>query len=112
MGGHTVLRLDEQGPALDGADLLRVAFEAAAGVVACPAGRLDPAFFDLRSGVAGEVLQRFVNYGVVLAVIGPLPAPALTSRAFAALVREANRGTQHWFLPDMGALRARLGDGE
>lgn len=31
---------------------------------------LNPGFFRLRTGFAGELLQKFVNYGVSLAVIG------------------------------------------
>ena len=30
----------------------------------------SPAFFDLRTGVAGEILQKFANYRVKLAIIG------------------------------------------
>lgn len=30
---------------------------------------LAPAFFELRSGLAGETLQKFVNYGARLAVV-------------------------------------------
>ena len=33
-----------------------------AGWVAVPVTRLDPAFFDLRTGVAGEFVQKFVVY--------------------------------------------------
>ena len=31
---------------------------------------LDPAFFDLKTGMAGEILQKFTNYRVQLAIIG------------------------------------------
>jgi hypothetical protein len=31
---------------------------------------LTPAFFDLKTGVAGEILQKFSNYTVSLAIIG------------------------------------------
>jgi hypothetical protein len=30
---------------------------------------LSPAFFDLRSGFAGEMMQKFVNYGARLAIV-------------------------------------------
>src|SRR5262245_56432611 len=32
---------------------------------------LGPAFFDLRSGLAGELIQKFVNYRVRVAIIIP-----------------------------------------
>jgi hypothetical protein len=31
--------------------------------------QLPPAFFDLRSGFAGELMQKFVNYGARLAIV-------------------------------------------
>lgn len=37
------------------------AFEHDAGMIALPVNRLDAAFFQLRSGIAGAVLQKFIN---------------------------------------------------
>ena len=34
---------------------------------------LAPEFFELRNGLAGEVLQKFTNYKVRLAVVVPIP---------------------------------------
>lgn len=34
---------------------------------------LGPAFFDLKSGLAGELLQKFVNYQLRVAIILPRP---------------------------------------
>jgi hypothetical protein len=110
-GGTTLLVADEAGPELDGRgilDLVGEAFMAGATMVAVPAARLQPAFFDLRSGVAGDVLQVSSTYQVRLAIVGELPEPASSSAAFAALVRESNAGRQHWFLPSVDALRTRL----
>ncbi|RIK36410.1 MAG: DUF4180 domain-containing protein [Chloroflexi bacterium] len=36
-------------------------------------GDLGPAFFDLKSGLAGELLQKFVNYRVRVAIVVPVP---------------------------------------
>ncbi len=50
---------------------------------------LNPDFFRLRTGFAGEVLQKFMNYGVALAVVGDFEAyPGDTMRDF---IRESNR---------------------
>jgi hypothetical protein len=114
MGSTRVLVVDATDPVVDGRGaraLLAEAFVADAAWVAIPADRLDPAFFDLRSGVAGDLLQLSVNYRARIAVIGPLPEPAESSKAFAALVRESNAGSQHWFLPSTEALAERLGRG-
>jgi hypothetical protein len=34
---------------------------------------LGPDFFDLRSGLAGEVIQKFVNYRVRVSIVVPMP---------------------------------------
>lgn len=37
---------------------------------------ISEAFFDLRSGLAGETLQKYTNYRMKLAVVGDFPATA------------------------------------
>jgi hypothetical protein len=44
-----------------------------AGLVAV-ADDLPPEFFDLRSGFAGELFQKFTNYGIPLAIVVTDPA--------------------------------------
>jgi len=65
-------------------------------------------FFDLKSGVAGEWTQKFVNYGRKLAIIGDISEFVGRNKPLADFVREANRGEQLWFLSDMPALAERL----
>jgi hypothetical protein len=111
-GDATVLVLDADGPPVVGAafrDLIGEALSEAADWLAVPVARLDTRFWDLRSGVAGDLLQVSVNYGVRLAIVGQVPEPAASSRAFAALVRESNAGPQHWFVASIDELRSRLG---
>jgi hypothetical protein len=91
-------------------DLIGSAYDADPRIVAVPVARLPEAFFDLRTGVAGEMVQKLVNYRLRLAVVGELPASAKASRAFTAWTREGERGRQAWFLPSLDALRAALGD--
>jgi hypothetical protein len=113
-GGIAVLVVEPGGGVIGGRearDLMAEAFGDGATMVAIPAGRLDPAFFDLRSGFAGDILQVSVNYRMRLAIVGDLPEPAASSNAFAALVRESSAGTQHWFVASLDALRERLGGG-
>jgi hypothetical protein len=58
-------------------------------------GSLPAAFFDLSTGVAGELVQRLVNYDVRMAAVVPdLAAHPERFREFAA---EANRGRQFRF---------------
>jgi hypothetical protein len=113
-GGSTVLVVEEAGPPIDGRafrDLVGDAMGEGASMLAVPVDRLPASFWELASGLAGDLLQVSVNYQLRLAVVGELPEAATASRAFAALVRESNAATQHWFLPSLGALRLRLESG-
>ena len=79
-----------------------------AKAVAIPVQRLDEKFFSLRTGFAGEVMQKFVNYRLPLAVVGDISAHLAASNALRDLVRESNRGKQIWFLADLDELDSRL----
>lgn len=89
-------------------DVVGDALGAGAGWAAVPVGRLSDDFFRLRTGLAGELSQAFVNYGVGLAVVGDVSAHVEASTAFRDWVRECDRGRHVWFAPDLPALAARL----
>lgn len=93
----------------DANDFISTAFEQDVGLVAIPLSRLDPDFLRLRSGLAGEVLQKFVNYGVRLAILGDISGHVALSDALRDFIREANCGTSTWFVPDEEELTRRLG---
>ncbi|MFF8373151.1 DUF4180 domain-containing protein [Streptomyces lydicus] len=76
--------------------------------VVIPAGRFDEAFFRQRTHIAGEIIQKFVNYRVGLAVIGDSSRHTGASSALRDFVRECNRGQQTWFLSDAEELHERL----
>lgn len=107
-----VLHLPATGsPIAGGQDALEVvgdAWAAQAEVVAVPAGRFAPAFFDLRSGLAGEFVQKLVNYRLRLAVLGDISAHVDASDALRDFVRESNRGGHVWFLDGPEELVRRL----
>ncbi|MWA06685.1 DUF4180 domain-containing protein [Actinomadura sp. LD22] len=109
--GVPVLVCDPGGPPVasgqDALDLIGAAF-AGARVVAVPAARLDGRFFSLGTGLAGEVMQRFVNYRLRLAVVGDLSVHLAASPALRALVRESNAGGHVWFVADLQELDDRL----
>ncbi|SNT44075.1 protein of unknown function [Actinomadura meyerae] len=109
--GVQVLVCDPDGPPIatmeDGLDLIGATF-LGAEVVAVPATRLDARFFSLGSRFAGDLMQKFVQYGVRLAVVGDISAHMAESSALRALVRESNRSAHVWFVPDLEALDARL----
>jgi hypothetical protein len=90
-------------------DLIGETFADGAMIIAIPVDRLSPDFFQLRSGFAGAVAQKMVNYHRTLAVIGDITAYLAESNALRDWVRETNKGTDLWFLPDEVALIDRLG---
>jgi hypothetical protein len=57
--------------------------------------QVSPAFFDLKNGIAGEVLQKFANYRIRLAMVGDFSA--FQSQALQAFIVESNRGRQVHF---------------
>ena len=111
IGGVPVLRCAADGPLLDGEqaalDLVGEAL-GRAEVVAVPVSRIVPAFFALATGVAGAVVQKFVNYRLRLVVVGDVSEHVAASTALRDFVREANRGGQTWFVEDEAELTARL----
>jgi hypothetical protein len=95
ISGRTTLVLSEEGPKIavpsDASDVVGEAVGLQAEMVVIPLARLSPAFFDLRSGLAGEVTQKFVNYRIRLVFLGAVDAEMEASKAFRDYVREANR---------------------
>ncbi|MFH8792906.1 DUF4180 domain-containing protein [Streptomyces sp. NPDC017941] len=92
----------------DALDLIGDAGYQGARWVAVPAERFDEAFFALRTRVAGDIVQKFVNYRMGLVVLGDISRHTARSPALRDFVRECNRGGQTWFLADESELAARL----
>ncbi|MFG2483774.1 DUF4180 domain-containing protein [Streptomyces virginiae] len=76
--------------------------------VVIPVERLDEAFFRLSTRVAGEIIQKFVQYRMGVVVLGDISRHTVDSAALRDFVRECNRGRQTWFLADVEELRGRL----
>ena len=110
--GTPVLVMSEDGPLLDTIEAAtEVVGDAAWGqaeVVAIPAARLTDDFFELKTRLAGEITQKFVNYRLRLAIVGDIESRLNESVSLAAWVAESNRGRQLWFVPTLGALAERL----
>jgi arsenate reductase len=71
-------------------------------------GMIAEDFFDLSSGVAGEVAQKLVNYGVRLAVVGDFSG--YTSKPLRDFIYESNRGKHLYFVADEEEALKKLGD--
>lgn len=89
-------------------DIVGDAYGADATWVAVPSHMLPPEFFDLSTRIAGEFMQKLVNYHVSVAVVGDISAHLETSDAFRSFVKETNRGKVLWFVPNYEALHERL----
>lgn len=92
----------------DALDLVALAHEHEADWIAVPADALHDDFYRLESGLAGAMLQKFVNYGLRLGVIGDIDRWVARSEAFHALVRESNRGRSVWFVASEDDLLRKL----
>ncbi len=112
IAGTRVLVFAKSGPRLETERDINRFLEAAwgedAGLVAIPMTRLAPDFFRLRTRLAGEVAQKFVNYGVRLAVVGDISRWTADSKPLRDFVTEANRGQALWFVEDLAELESRL----
>ncbi len=111
IAGVRALIWPEAGPPLasgrDAGDLIGDAFSVEARLVVIPATRLSPEFLRLSSGLAGDVLQKFVNYGLRVAIVGDVSKAAAASAPLRDFIGESNRGRQVWFVPDLAALEAK-----
>jgi hypothetical protein len=109
----TLLVLADVGPVLgtaEAAQLIGDVLGAGADTVVVPLARLHPEFLRLRTRIAGEFAQKFVNYRLRMVVLGDLEPAFADSEALRDYVRESNRGDSVWFLADESALARRLGE--
>ena len=109
LAGTCVMECEADGPPLrterDAVDLIGEALSHGAQLVVIPVSRLTDDFFQLRTRLAGDIVQKFVNYGLRLAIVGDISRHLTASEALRAFVREASRGEQLQFVADLGELR-------
>ncbi len=74
----------------DGIDLLgSLYYQYFDGIILHDAN-ITPSFFDLSTGIAGEILQKFSTYRVRLAIVGDFST--YTSKSLNDFIYESNRG--------------------
>lgn len=78
--------------------LMTVRYESGCDAVALNREAVCGEFFILSTGLAGEILQKFVNYRMRFAVYGDFSQ--YTSKPLRDFIRESNRGSQIFFAPD------------
>jgi len=97
--------IDTQGAATD---LVGEAIGLRAEAVVVPAERLTDDFFDLTTGVAGEITQKFATYSIRLAVVGDISHRVNSSSSLSAWVSESNGGGELWFCENFEDFQRRL----
>jgi hypothetical protein len=112
LSGRHLLMVTDDDPAVQDTqtvlDLIGEGLSHDAGMIVVPVDRLDPSFFHLRSGFAGDMLQKLANYRFKLAVLGDISPYTEASDAFRDFVRESDRGSAVLFCADLPALSGRL----
>lgn len=78
--------------------MMTVQYETGCSRLALPKQQIAEAFFDLRTGLAGEILQKFVNYRMKLAIYGDFSV--YTSKALRDFIYESNQGRDICFASD------------
>ena len=110
--GERVLECDPNEKQLrnynEAVELIGKAFEHRASLIVVPAECLDDEFFRLSTRIAGELIQKVVQYRKRLVIIGDISRHLAESPALRAFVLEANRGKDVWFLATREELDQRL----
>jgi PadR family transcriptional regulator, regulatory protein AphA len=90
----------------DALDLVGACGESGARRLLIPTGCLGADFFDLRSGLAGQVLLKFSNYRITVAAV---VAPEVSTQGrFGEFVWETNRGKAFRVFASLEDARAWL----
>lgn len=81
----------------DGLDLLGNLYYEGFDKIIIQEHHLTTDFFDLKNGMAGEILQKFSNYRVRLAIVGDFSK--YNSKSLHDFIYESNKARQVTFVP-------------
>ncbi|MDF2592366.1 MAG: hypothetical protein K0S75_1832 [Clostridia bacterium] len=73
-----------------------VGFETGCNRIIINKSAISEAFFDLKSQLAGEVLQKFINYRMKIAIVGDFSV--YSSKSLKDFIYESNNGRDIFFL--------------
>jgi hypothetical protein len=79
----------------DALDLMAESRYLDAGKIIIHENQITPLFFDLKTRLAGEILQKFSNYRMQLALIGGFSK--YKSKSLQDFIRECNKGNMIFF---------------
>ena len=83
-----------------------VRYETGTDRMILPKAALDERFFVLSSGLAGDVLQKFVNYQLKLAIVGDFSV--YTSKPLKDFIYESNNANHVFFVASTEEAVAKL----
>lgn len=75
----------------DGLDLLGDIYYQGFDKIIIREKNITPSFFDLKTGIAGEILQKFSNFRVQLAIVGDFSK--YKSKSLSDFIYESNKGS-------------------
>lgn len=85
---------------------MTVKYETGSTNIAINKGAISDDFFILSTCLAGEILQKFTNYGVRLAIFGDFSK--YTSKPLKDFIYESNKGKSFYFQPDRSSAVNKL----
>ncbi len=90
----------------DALDLMANARYAGAGSIILYSQNLNPDFFDLKTRLAGDILQKFSNYQMRLAIVGDFGI--YDSKSLQDFIFESNKTGQVLFVPSVDEAIGKL----
>src|SRR5690606_4953028 len=90
----------------DGLDLLGNVYYQGFDKVILHQQNMSPDFFDLKTGIAGEVLQKFAQYRMPLAIVGDFSN--VNSKSLKDFIYESNQGKHVNFVDTTAEAVTRL----
>ncbi len=107
INGQSIAEFSPQGVVLSSTQqFLQMIMDACAEGIIVHQKNIDEKFFDLRSGLAGEMLQKVVNYRLRLAIVGDFST--YESKSLKAFITESNRSNTIVFVNTIEEALNRL----
>ena len=107
LNGRTIAELGDNVSLATAQEFLQMIMDSAAEAVIVHKENIDESFFDLRSGLAGDMLQKIVNYRLRLAIVGDFSQ--YDSKSLQAFILESNRSNTIVFVSTVEEAMKRLG---
>jgi len=107
INGHVIAELHANGTTIRNAQqFLEIMMNLPADRIVIHKACIDESFFDLRSGLAGEVLQKVVNYSRQLGIVGDFSG--YESKSLRDFIYESNKSNTVVFVSALGDALKRL----